>query len=80
MESQSIYHPSEHASRNLDEGWAVAKGEELMHPDADHMSFYARKAPVRALVFSKAMADGANHAIAHGDSPVARIMLTRSYP
>ncbi|MBK9620565.1 MAG: hypothetical protein IPO31_15450 [Candidatus Obscuribacter sp.] len=78
VESQSIYHPSEHAARNLDEGWAVAKGEELMHPDADHMSFYARKAPVRALVLSKAMADGANHAIAHGDSPISRIILERA--
>lgn len=78
VEGQSIYHPSEHASRNLDEGWAVAKGEELMHPDADHMSFYARKAPVRALVLSKAMADGANHAIAHGDSPMSRIILERA--
>lgn len=78
VETQSIYHPSEHAARNLDEGWAVAKGEELMHPDADHMSFYARKAPVRALVLSKAMADGANHAIAHGDSPISRIILERA--
>jgi len=78
VEALSIYHPSEHASRSLDEGWAVAKGEELMHPDADRMSYYARKAPVRTLVLSKAMADGANHTLAHGDSQVAPIILERA--
>lgn len=73
-----IYHPSEHASRNLDEGWAVAMGENLMHPDASRMAIYARKAPVRTLVLSQALANDASQAIATGNSPVAPLLIERA--
>lgn len=53
--SRDIYHSSEHASRNLDEGWAVGKAEELMKADPDTLFVYMEQAPVRAMVLSAAL-------------------------
>ncbi len=52
---ESIYFASEHASRNADENWAVAKGEHFMSSDPDGLYIFAQEAPVRALVLSTAL-------------------------
>lgn len=58
VEEPSIYHPTEHAARNLDEAWAVPMGEYFMGSDPDMMFVYASRAPVRSLVLSAALEHG----------------------
>jgi len=52
---ESIFFAREHASRDADENWAVAKGEHFMSSDPDGLYIFAQEAPVRALVLSTAL-------------------------
>lgn len=58
VEEPSIFHPSEHAGRNLDEAWAVPMGEYFMGNEPDMLLVYASRAPVRSLVLSAALEHG----------------------
>ena len=55
VEEEGIFHPSEHASRNLDEAWAVPMGNGIMSPDVSQMAIFAQGAPVRSRVLASAM-------------------------
>lgn len=77
VEEPGIYHPSEHASRNLDEGWAVAMGEEIMAPDPDMLFVYASRAPVRTMVLSAALESGIKSG-GKSVNPVAEALLKRA--
>lgn len=77
VEEPGIYHPSEHASRHLDEGWAVGMGEEIMAPDPDMLFVYASKAPVRTMVLSAALESGIKSG-GKSVNPVAEALLRRA--
>ncbi|MBX9940521.1 MAG: hypothetical protein K2Y32_14775 [Candidatus Obscuribacterales bacterium] len=55
VEEEGIFHLSEHASRNLDEAWAVPMGNGIMSPDVSQMAIFAQGAPVRSRVLASAM-------------------------